>query len=292
MAGRILLALFFVTGFFTTNLFSADSIVIGLIPEMNVFKQHERFRPLAGYLTRKLRVEVKFTILSRYGNIIESFREKKIDAAFLGSFTGALSIYQLGVIPLVRPVNLDGTSTYFGHIFVRQDSRINTVADMKDKTMVFVEQATTAGFIFPLAYLQKNGVTDYKSYFREYFFAGSHDAAIDAVLKGNADIGAAKNTILNQYIETNPKAKRELIILANSEQVPSNGLCVLPDMSSELRTKIEHILMTMKDDADGIRVLKSLRFLDFVKTGKDDYQVVMDMARQAGISLETYNYTN
>jgi phosphonate transport system substrate-binding protein len=90
-------------------------ILIGLIPEMNVFKQQERFRPLTEYLTKKTGVKVNMTILSRYGNILECFTAEKMDGAFFGSFTGALAIEKLGVEPIARPVNLDGSSTYRGY---------------------------------------------------------------------------------------------------------------------------------------------------------------------------------
>ena len=47
-----------------------------------------------------------------------------MDGSFFGSFTGAMAIEKLGVEPIARPVNLDGTSTYKGYIFVRKDSGI------------------------------------------------------------------------------------------------------------------------------------------------------------------------
>ena len=96
-----------------------NELVIGLLPEMNVFKQKKRFEPLAAYLSERMEIKIKLTILSRYGNIIERIKADEIDGAFLGSFTGALAISQLGVIPLARPINMDGTSTYFGQIFVK-----------------------------------------------------------------------------------------------------------------------------------------------------------------------------
>jgi phosphonate transport system substrate-binding protein len=151
-------------------------ILIGLIPEMNVFKQRERFKPLADYLTKKTGVRVNLTILSRYGNIIERFTSEKMDGAFFGSFTGALAIQKLGVVPLARPMNLDGSTQYWGYLFVRKDSGIKTVSDMKGKKMAFVEKATTAGYIFPVAYLKEHGVNDLNKFFSDYFFAGSHDA--------------------------------------------------------------------------------------------------------------------
>ncbi len=63
-------------------------ILIGLIPEMNVFKQMKRFQPLADYITRQTGIKIHITILSRYGNIIERFTSEKMDGAFFGSFTG------------------------------------------------------------------------------------------------------------------------------------------------------------------------------------------------------------
>jgi len=59
---------------------------------MNIFKQKQRFKLLGDYLSKKTGIPVEFTILSRYGNIIESFTSEKMDGAFFGAFTGALAI--------------------------------------------------------------------------------------------------------------------------------------------------------------------------------------------------------
>jgi phosphonate transport system substrate-binding protein len=94
---------------------------------------------------------VRLATLIRYGNIIENFTAARLDGAFFGSFTGTLAIQRLNVEPIARPLWVDGKSTYHGHIFVRKDSGIRTVEDMRGKRMAFVERATTAGYIFPLA---------------------------------------------------------------------------------------------------------------------------------------------
>ncbi len=269
-----------------------QTITIGLIPEMNVFKQMERFKPLAEYLTEKTGVEVKFSILSRYGNIIERFSEEKMDGAFFGSFTGAMAIEKLGVIPLVRPVNLNGESTYRGYLYVRKDSGIRTVADMLGKKFAFVEKATTAGYIFPLAYLKKQGITDLDTYFSEYFFAGSHDASLDAVLNGKADIGASKNTVFNWMRASDPRIDREILILAESSDVPSNGLCVRPDLEEALKKQLKEALLNLDKTSRGKAVLEKYKALRFIETTVGDYQPVIDLAEEAGIDLKSYQYRN
>src|SRR4030066_1046841 len=152
----------------------ATELTIGLIPEQNVFNQVARYKPLGEYVEKKTGVKIKFTIFSRYGNIIENFYKKKLDGAFWGSFTGAMAIKQLDIQFLARPVNPDGNSTYHGYIFVRKNSSIKDVADMKGKTIVFVEKATTAGYIFPIAYFKEHGIKNIDGHFKAYPFALFH----------------------------------------------------------------------------------------------------------------------
>ncbi len=269
-----------------------NEILIGLIPEMNIFKQKARFTALADYLSRKTGVKVKLTSLMRYGNIIDRFTEEKMDGAFFGSFTGALAIEKLGVVPLVRPVNLDNTSTYQGYIFVRKDSNIRNAKDMKGKKMAFVEKATTAGYLFPLAYLRENSITNIDVFFKEYYFAGSHDAAILAVLDRKADIGVAKHSIYARVRKENPRIDKELVILAESPKVPSNGLCVRKTLDASLKSKLKEALLNIHNDPDGKGVLEKFGAIKFIETTEGDYKPVYEMARKAGIDIKTYAYKN
>jgi phosphonate transport system substrate-binding protein len=269
-----------------------EEIRIGLIPEMNVFKQMERFKPLARYLSEKSGVKVKFTILSRYGNIIDSFARKELDGAFFGSFTGALAIRKVGAIPLARPVNLDGKSTYHGYIYTRKDSGIKSIADMQGKKFAFVEKATTAGYIFPLAYLQEQGVTDLDSFFSEYFYAGSHDASLYAVLNKKADIGASKNTVYDWIRKADPRIDAEIVILAESSKVPSNGLCVRKDLKIAIRQKLKSLLLNLDGSPEGRAVLQKMKAVKFIETTVDDYRPVISLAEKAGIDLRRYEYRN
>jgi phosphonate transport system substrate-binding protein len=269
-----------------------QKILIGILPEMNVFKQSQRFKLLGEYISKQIGVPVEFTILSRYGDIINRFTTEKMDGAFFGSFTGALAIKKLGVIPLARPVNLDGTSTYHGYLFVRKDSGIKGVKEMKNKKMAFVEKSTTAGYLFPLAYLRDNGIPDPHHFFSEFFFAGSHDGAISAVLNRKADVGAAKHSIYDRMRKVDPRVDRELIILAESAKVPSNGLCVRSGLDDSLKTKLKSVLLNLHTNPDGNLVLKQFGAIKFTDTTTSDYLPVFEMAKRAGIDIMTYDNRN
>ncbi len=285
-------ALVLVLPFAGASQVSQKKILIGLIPEMNIFKQKQRFARLGEYLSQRTGVPVEFTILSRYGNIIESFTTEKMDGAFFGSFTGALAIQKLGVVPLARPVNLDNTSSYRGYLFVRKSSGIRSAGDMQGKRMAFVEKATTAGYIFPRAYLREHGVRNLDAYFSESLFMGSHDAAISAVLDGKADIGAAKHSIYDRVRRDDPRVDKELLILAESPWVPSNGLCVRRDLDEGLKRKLKEALLGLGRDPEGRQVLEQLGAMRFIETTAHDYDPVFRLAGKAGIDVGRYQYRN
>jgi len=270
----------------------AAELKIGLIPEQNVFKQLRRYQPVGEYIESKTGHKIKFTILSRYGNIVESFYRKKLDGAFWGSFTGAMAIKKINIQPVARPMNLDGSSSYHGYIIVRKDSGIENVSDMKGKRISFVEKATTAGYIFPMAYFREKGVKNINKYFKEYFFAGSHDAAIVQVLDGHSDIACAKDTIYNMLAQENPRIKDELTVLARSAHVPSNGLGLRAELPLGVKGEIKDALLEMHRDPEGKVILNKFGAKQFIETSEKDYVPVFDIAAEAGINLRSYKYNN
>jgi phosphonate transport system substrate-binding protein len=271
---------------------TAAELTIGLIPEQNVFLQVQRYEPVGAYIQEQIGVKIRFTILSRYGNIIESFRTGKMDGAFWGSFTGALAIQKLGIEPIARPLWLDGTSSYRSYVFVRRNSGIESVDDMKGKTIAFVDRATTAGYIFPKAYFRENGVVDINAFFKENYFAGSHDATIEAVLAGKADVGCAKSTMFNLVAERDPRVKTDLEILIESPAVPSNGLGMRPDLDPRIKRELVDALLGMNDTPVGRKVLEEFGATRFIPTTTEDYLPLFEIAEKAGINLKEYEYVN
>jgi len=269
-----------------------NPLVIGLIPEQDIFSQVERYTPLADYLSRRIGRTIEIKMLTRYGNIVNNFVSSGMDGAFFGSFTYALAHAKLGVEVLARPVDLDGASTYHGLLFVRKDSGIISIKDMKGKRFVFVDKATTAGYLLPLEYFHHHGVKNYRTYFAETYFAGTHEDAIQDVLEKKADIGAAKNTVFESLAKKNPRISKELLVLVKSPEVPENALAVRRDLDEALKQGIKAAFLTMDEEAEGRTVLKTFGAQRFIETTDKDYIPVIEYAREIGLNLSTYDYLN
>ena len=264
---------------------------VGLIPEQNIFKQIERYEPLARYLSKKIDLTIHLTVLPRYGNIIDSFTSTGMDGAFFGSFTYALAHSRVGAEVLARPVDLKGSSMYHGLIFVRKDSRIKSVDQMKGKRFAFVDKGTTAGYLLPLAYFKKHG-KDYRTFLKESYFAGTHEDGILDVLNRKAEIGAAKNTVYERLAASDDRVNKELVILERSPEVPENGLAVRKGLDGSLKKKLREALLTMHEDPEGATILAAFGARKFIETNDADYRPVYLYAREIGLNLATYDYTN
>ncbi len=267
-----------------------ETLRIGLIPEQNIFEQLRRYEPLADYLSERLDIDIELKVLPGYGNIIDHFTEADLDGAFFGSFAFVLAHARLGVTVLARPVNPDGLSTYHGVIFVRRDSGIRHVEQMQGKRFVFVDKATTAGYLLPLNYLYEHGIADYRHFLGEVYFAGTHESAYNDVLEGKADIGAAKNTVFSRLAVSDPRLLTELVVLARSPEVPENGLALRTEIDPALRERLKQVLLSMESDPRGKDVLARFGALRFIETTAADYESVFRYAEKIGLDLSAYDY--
>lgn len=266
------------------------SLLIGLSPEQTLFTQLERYEPLAGYLSGKLGTRIELTVLPRYGSVINGFVTQGLDGAFFGSFTYVLAHVRLNLEVLARPEKADGISTYHGIIFVRKDSGIRGIEDMRGKRFAFVDKATTAGYLLPLYYFKKNGVKDFMFFLKEAYFTGTHEDAIYDVLNGKADIGAAKSTVFDRLAEADEGVRNELVVLATSPEVPENALVVRKNLEGPVKEKLKAVLLAMHEDPEGRAILEKFGAARFIETTDGDYEPVFRYARELGINIATYNY--
>jgi phosphonate transport system substrate-binding protein len=262
---------------------SPAPLVLGLAPEVNVFEQRARFAALGDYLGKRVGVPVRFTILASHGEVLARLRGGGLDGAFVGSLAGAVAVERLRAVPVARSVNRDGTSSAHGYLFVRKDSGIHDPPSMLGKRMAFVDRATTAGYTFPLAWLRERGVASPARFFGEAWFAGSHDAAIHAVLERRADVGAAKDGVYDGLRARDPRIDRDLLILASSPAVPSSGLCVREGLDPRLREALRAALLGLEGDPEGAAALRGIGALRFVETRAEDYAPALALARKAGV---------
>jgi phosphonate transport system substrate-binding protein len=281
------------TGAYAQPLQKIEEVRIGLVPEINIFKQKERYEYLKSYLTKKTGIKIRFSIVKNYGDIVDLFYGLELDGAFFGSLTALIANTKLEIEPVVRPVYAHGRSTCRGYILVRKESGIKDIENLRGMVIAFVDKASTTGYVFPVAYLKQNGVKSINKYFSGYFYAGSHDAAIKSVLKKEADITAVKESVYHALTDKDPKVANELMVIAKSIEFPTNALWLGKHLDAKTRRKIKKALIDMAKDEEGREILSLFGAKGFVETKISDYKNVFSILKKAGIEdLSTYDYFN
>lgn len=287
----ILLAAFFMVALMPSCLYAEDNgITIGLIPEENIFRMLRKYRPLGEYLTEAMGTKVRFTILSRYADIIDRFASRKLDGAFFGIFASVLTQRQLGTEPIARPDLIEGGSTAHSYLFTRKNSGIHAAKDMKGKRFAFVDKATATGYVYALAYLRDNGIGNPNSFIGETIFTGSHDASVYTVLSGKADVGVVKGRIMDNLAKLDPTISAELQILSKSAALPDTTLCLRGDLPDHLKKRMTSVLLAMHENPKGREILKGIGAKRFVKAESSDQAEIERLASRAGINPRTFTF--
>jgi phosphonate transport system substrate-binding protein len=244
---------------------------LGLIPERDIIQQRRRYRALADYLEARLHRPVELVTMSTYTGVFTDLAEERIDAAFLGSLVTVLAYERYGAQVLVKPEYLDGTSSYHGVIFVRDDSPIRTLDDLQPADCLAMVRATLAGHLFPASVLLEMDRLEGEHAARVCWI-GSHDEVIAAVAEGRVAIGAAKDLRIDAYERANPDVRFRRLM--RSGEVPENALVLAAGTSPDLARELVAILLNMPDDPDGPAALRQLGMRRFILCDIADYHVV------------------
>lgn len=247
------------------------TIKLGVIPERDIFAQHRRFRALADEIGKRMEMRVELVTVSAYQDILEDFTSRRIDGAFLGSLIAVLAVDRCNGQLLVKTELPNGSSSYRGVIFVREDSPIQQLQDMNNRPVAMV-RTTLGGHLFPVSeFLRLNCQV-------KPVFVGTHDEAVFEVIEGRVDAGAAKDRRLEALLKDHPSLK--LRTLAQSSPVPDNALVLRGDVDPSIAAKLRSVMLSLQDDAPGRSALMGFEAKGFSDVRIEEYNQVFDLVER------------
>ncbi len=201
---------------------------------------YQRYQPLMDYLTKNntpYRFELKLS--QDYRDIINFLKNNRVQVALLGGVTYTIAKKEFGVIPILRPIGEDGRPFYRGVFVTRETNKeINTLSDLKGKSVAFASKLSTAGNLAPLYHLYLKGNLRLED-FSEYVNLKYHDSVAREVLRGNFDAGAVIDSVANKF------KNRGLKVIAVSDPIPGLPIVVRADVSPEIVNAIKKALLAL-----------------------------------------------
>jgi phosphonate transport system substrate-binding protein len=220
-------------------------------------------------LGRLLGAPVRVTIASDYAAVIEALRNRTADLAFV--HPGGYVLASREAKARIVAKNLwHGKSTFTSRIFVRRDSGLRTLDDLRNKTMAFVDPASSSGYIYPMVLLMQRGLVrnrDPKTFFRDVVFAGSHDAAMRALVNGHVDAIASFDLAREQYL-TEPAERDKIVVVAETPPIPEAGIAARDGLDPAMFARVRAALLQIRGPAYAA-LLKRLYDIDGFEPAED-----------------------
>lgn len=256
---------------------SPKQLVMAVTPSnipTELFKASEAF---AGALGKRLGIPIKVYMPTDYLGVVEALRNKTADLAFVHP-AGYVFSNREARAQIVAVDVWHGKTSYTSRIFVRRDSGYKGLEDLRGKSIAFVDPGSTSGYVYPMVMLIKQGLVknrDPKTFFKEAMFAGTHEAALLALLNGSVDAVASFDLAPQQYLKDKERVEK-LTYIAETDPIPEAGMCVREGLDPALVKKLQDALMAF-NAPEYKPILKDFYGIDGFAPAKDsDYNPVRE----------------
>ncbi|MBM9595132.1 phosphate/phosphite/phosphonate ABC transporter substrate-binding protein [Rhodobacteraceae bacterium MCCB 386] len=222
-------------------------LTLAFIPQENPDKLLGDIETITAWLSERMGIPVEGFVTFDHAAAVEALRNGDADISFMGALPFVLAESEIGAEPLLSEV-YRGRPTYRGRVFVRRDSGIATLADLRGRSIAFADPISESGYLFPLdEFVQAGLITDAgeaESFFGEVFFAGGYQQAMQAMVGGLVDAAAA-----SQYADLllTPNQQAEVIWIAESEPIPSHVVIARPGLDPAIKERFTETMLALNE---------------------------------------------
>ncbi len=166
------------------------------LPMIKSQKLLKQYLPMLGYLESKIDVKFEIIYTQNYDDLINKLGSGMIDIALLGPLPYVEATHRYPHIkPLVRFLDEKGNHSYTCSLFAlnRDNATLN---NLRNASFALTQKYSTCGFLATQKILYDHNSSLQNN---QYLFADSHTNAILQVILGNAQLGSAKSSIVEQY---------------------------------------------------------------------------------------------
>ena len=191
-------------------------------------------------LEQELGLTVEMQEATNYAAVIEALRAGQVDIGSMGPFSYVVAKDGgAGVVPIgALADSADEAASYQSYAVVPAGSDIQTLEDFAGKTICFVDQTSTSGYLFPSAGLLEAGI-DPATDEIEAVMAGGHDSSALSVVDGTCDAGFAYDDIVDRMlIEDGQMEEGALEVIWKSEDIPNSPNVVSDQLPQDLQDEI------------------------------------------------------
>lgn len=255
-----------------------DSIRFGVLSIAQPSRIFKNWQPFADYMSRQMERPVEIVVPRGFGKMKKTIAKGEVDFFYVNSLVFYRLKQEGKVTAVAQMKNIDGNTTSHSEIFVKRDSNINSVADLRDKNIAYISPMGAGGYLAPRAYMYESGLQSGVDTHES--FTKNLSNTIHGVLLGDYDAGTmcgVNYKLMSKKIETG-----ELKVIAVSDPYPENVIGARNTLPAELQEKFRSIILDMPNDPNGKKVLRdmqSMKIQAFVEYDESSEAITKDLLK-------------
>jgi phosphonate transport system substrate-binding protein len=241
-------------------------LVLGFMPYLNAEHLHQKYQPLADYLSRQLGRELVIRVAKDYAEHNTKTGQDLIDIAFLGGSPYVEVTARHGPKPLLARYEFAGKPHFRSVIFVARDSPLRRLEELRGKRVALGSKHSTLSSQVPVYQLLQAGVTLDDLSGHEHL--RNHENVLLGVEYGDFDAGAVAEEVFEQYAK-----QGGIRALAYSQELSTHLFVTRKDLPQPLQQALQQALFRLGSAAEGKAVLQAIdpRLTGFVPVTDADY---------------------
>jgi len=235
---------------------------------------------LESWITSRMGIPARIEVLERYDDLGSRMLQGTLEAAMLPPLEYVRTRSRDPCIGARLTAVVSGSVRYSSFPVARKDSRIRRLQDLRGARGAFVSPDSASGWLFALRRMQEAGLDPWKD-LAEVRFLGSHAAVIEAVIRGESDLGATFDGALVAARQGGWDTA-SLSLVALGGRVPFDAVVVSPEVPEDLANLFLGALAAIDTTTpEGRSILSVLpNYSGFVPTDDSFYDDVRRVAEE------------
>lgn len=243
-----------------------DVLLLGVFPRRNASETTKLFAPTVAYLSAKLGREVRLVTARNFDAFWKDVTEQRYDIVHYNQYQYIRSTKSYRVIAHTQEF---GKSAVAGVIFVRRDSGITEVSQLRGRTIIFGGgKDAMLSYIAPRYLLLQAGLKE--SDFKTEMAVNPQNALVALYYK-QADAAGGGDVVMDQPVVKNAIDTQEIRVLASTEPLLFLPWAVKRSMPASLAKSIQDTLLDAKNTETGRQMLKAAIMTGIGKAEDKDY---------------------
>jgi phosphonate transport system substrate-binding protein len=201
------------------------------------------FVPVFGAISRMTDLHFDIRVGQSYGAVVEGMANGLAEISFFGPVS-YLQARDRGGAELLAVGVEKGQSVYYSALFVKGDSPVTSVSELRGKRVAFGDVNSTSSFAFPVAMLIAAGLDPARD-LGAVLMTGSHANSLKALQHGQADAASASLDSFEKAVKQGAIKPEEIRVLAKSEPIPYPPLAMHPKLPAGVKAKLREAFNTV-----------------------------------------------